>query len=112
MDTSTFGLEYVAAKMAVEMIEGLRYKLRMMGIPVAGATNFFCDNESVVKSSTRPESTLKKKHNAIAYHRVREAQAVDIIRVAWELTNSNLADLLTKVLPRPKLCTLITQVLW
>jgi hypothetical protein len=103
VETSTFGLEYVAAKTAVEMIEGLRYKLRMMGIPVAGVTNFFCDNESVVKSSVQPESTLKKKHNAIAYHHVREAQATDIIQVAWEPTNSNLADLLTKVLPGPKL---------
>jgi hypothetical protein len=76
---STFGLEYVAAKMAVEMIKGLCYKLRMMGIPVAGATDFFCDNKSVVKSSIQPKSTLKNKHNAIAYHHVREAQAADII---------------------------------
>jgi hypothetical protein len=92
VESSTFGSEYVAAKTAVEMIEGLRrYKLRMMGIPVAGATNFFCDNESVVKSTVRPESTLKKKHNAIAYHRVREAQAAEIIRVAWEPTDSNVA---------------------
>jgi len=105
VETSTFGSEYVAAKTAVEMIEGLRYKLRMMGIPVDGATNFFCDNESVVKSTVRPESTLKKKHNAIAYHRVREAQAADIIRVAWEPTDSNLADLLTKVLPGQTLRT-------
>jgi hypothetical protein len=51
VETSTFGLEYMASKTAVEMIEGLCYKLRMMGIPVAGATNFFCDNKSVVKSS-------------------------------------------------------------
>jgi hypothetical protein len=51
VETSTFGLEYMAAKTAVEMIEGLHYKLRMMGIPVAGATNFFCDNKLVVKSS-------------------------------------------------------------
>jgi hypothetical protein len=103
VETSTFGSEYVAAKIAVEMIKGLSYKLRMMGIPVAGATNFFCDNELVVKSSVQPKSALKKKHNAIAYHRVREAQAVDIIQVAWEPTNLNLAFLLTKVLPGPKL---------
>jgi hypothetical protein len=69
----------VAAKTAVEMIKGLCYKLQMMGIPVAGTTNFFCDNKLVVKSTVRPESMLKKKHNAIAYHRVREAQAADII---------------------------------
>jgi hypothetical protein len=112
VETSTFGSEYMAAKMAVEMIEGLRYKLRMMGIPVAGMTNFFCGNELVVKLSFRPESTLKKKHNAIAYHHESEAQATDIIQVAWEPTDSNLANLLTKFLPGPKLRTLITQILW
>jgi hypothetical protein len=36
---------------------------------------------SVVMNTTRPESTLKKKHNAIAYHRVREAVAAGIIRI-------------------------------
>ena len=30
METSTFGSEFVAARIAVEMVEGLRYKLRMM----------------------------------------------------------------------------------
>jgi hypothetical protein len=83
----------------------------MMGIPVAGATNFFCDNKSVVKSSIWPESTLKKKHNAIAYHRVHEAQAAEHIWVAWEPTDLNLANLLTKVLPGPKLWTLIGWIL-
>jgi hypothetical protein len=43
---------------------------------------------------------------------VREAQATDIIWVAWEPTDLNLADLLTKVLPGPKLHTLIAQILW
>jgi hypothetical protein len=35
----------------------------------------------VVKNTTAPESALKKRHNAIAYHRAREAQAAGIIRV-------------------------------
>jgi len=30
---------------------------------------------SVIKNATRPESTLQKKHNAIAYHKVRECVA-------------------------------------
>jgi hypothetical protein len=54
----------------------------MMDIQVAGATNFFCNNELVVKPTISPELTLKKKHNAIAYHRAHEAQAVDVIRYA------------------------------
>jgi hypothetical protein len=84
----------------------------MMGIPVDGSTSVFCDNESVFKNSTRPESVLKKKHNAIAYHRVREAQAADTIRIAWESGKSNIADVLTKLMPGPTLRELISHVLW
>jgi hypothetical protein len=66
VETSTFGSEFVAMKTAVEMIDALRYKLRMFGIPIEGATNVFCDNQSVVTNSTIPDSTLRQKHNAIA----------------------------------------------
>ena len=111
VETSTFGSEFIAMKTAVEMTEGLRYKLRMMGIPLDGPTNVFCDNDTVVKQTTKPESVLKKKHNAIAYHRVRESQAANIVQIAWEPGRSNLADLLTKSLPGPRLGSLISHVL-
>ena len=99
-------------KTAVDLIEGLRYKLRMMGIEVGGPTNLFCDNEAVVTNSTKPESTLKKKHNAIAYHRVREALAAGIARVAKEDGLTNLADGLTKCLPGPRLKEIFGAILW
>ena len=112
VESSTFGSEFVAMKTAVEQVEGLRYKLRMMGIEVDGPTNVFCDNESVVMNTTRPESTLKKKHNAIAYHRTREAQAAGIIRIAKEDGETNLADLFTKLVPGPRLRDLAGKILW
>ena len=112
VESSTFGSEFVAMRIAVEMIEGLRYKLRMMGIPIDGATNTFCDNAAVVINSTAPESTLKKKHNAIAYHRVREAVASGTIRIAKEDGETNIADILTKSLPGPRLMMLAQRVLW
>ena len=93
VESSTFGSEFIAMKTAVEMIEGLRYKLRMMGIQVRGPTSVFCDNESVVTSSTRPESVLKKKHCAIAYHRAREAQAASIVRIAHEMGDPSVATM-------------------
>jgi hypothetical protein len=86
-------------KSAVEMIEALRYKLRMFGVPVDGPTNIFCDNGAVVVNTTRPESTLSKRHHSIAYHRVREAVAAETVRVSKEHTSTNLADLFTKTLP-------------
>ena len=85
-------------KTAVEMIEGLRYKLRMFGILVDCSANIYCDNEAVTKNTTIPESTFKKKHHSIAYHRCREAVAAGTIRVAKQGTWNNLADLFIKVL--------------
>jgi hypothetical protein len=112
VETSTFGSEFVAMRIAVEMIEALRYKLRMFGIPIDGPANVFCDNKSVVTNSTIPDSTLKKKHNSIAYHRVREAVASGTLRIAKVLSKSNNADLLTKPLPGPELRSMIGSILW
>ena len=81
------------------MIEGLRYKLRMMGVQVEGPTDVYCDNESVEKNLTKPKSILKKKQrNAIAYHQVCEVQATGIVRIAKEDGETNLAEVLTKCL--------------
>ena len=87
----------IALRIAVEQVEALRYKLRMFGIPIEGPADIFCDNQSVVKAASTPESTLSKKHNAICYHKVREeSAAAGTIRVAKEDGRSNLADLFTK----------------
>ena len=40
---------------------------------------------------------MKKKSNLIAYHYVRSKCAADVIRIAYENTKTNLADMLTKV---------------
>ena len=98
VESSTFGSEIVAMKNAVELIEGLRYKLRMFGIPIDGPADVFCDNEAVTKNCSIPESTLKKKHHSIAYHRNRQAVADGTIRIAKEPTETNLADAFTKLL--------------
>jgi hypothetical protein len=45
IETSTFGSEFVSLQIVVEMNEALRYKLRMMGIPILGPTNGFCDTK-------------------------------------------------------------------
>ena len=98
VESSTFGAEIVALRSAVDMIEGLRYKLRMFGVSIEGPTNVFCDNEAVTKNCSIPESMLRKKHHSINYHRNREAVAAGTIRIAYESTKTNLADVFTKIL--------------
>ena len=112
VEASTFGSEFLAMKTAVELVEALRYKLRMFGIPIDGPTNVFCDNEAVCKNTTAPESCLKKKRNSIAYHYIREQVAAGTIRVAKEHTDTNIADLFTKLLPGPKMHQLVSRVLY
>jgi hypothetical protein len=99
VESSTFGSEFVALRIASELIISLRYKLRMFGIPVDGPANVFCDNESVYKNSAFAESTLKKKHNSICFHRIRECVASGILVVHKVDTHYNLSDILTKSLP-------------
>jgi hypothetical protein len=81
VETSSFGSEFVALKIATETLRGLRYKLHMMGVPIAGPSYVYCDNNSVVMNTSAPASTLKKKSNPIAYHAVCWAVAADGIRV-------------------------------
>eukprot|EP00804_Cyclotella_cryptica_P015343 CCRYP_007990-RB/>CCRYP_007990-RB protein AED:0.06 eAED:0.01 QI:0/-1/0/1/-1/1/1/0/244 len=98
VETSVFGAEFCAMKHGIENLSGIRYKLRMMGVPVKGASYVYGDNMSVVTSTSKPESTLKKKSNSICYHAVREAVAMGEALVAHIPTKKNLADLFMKVL--------------
>ena len=111
VESSTFSSEIIALKIATEQIKALRYKLRMFGIPISGPARVFCDNDSVVTSSTFPESTLKKNHCSIAYNKIRESFAAGTLLVFYENTKSNIADLLTKVLPYETRKKLIQAIL-
>ena len=62
-------------KNAVELIMALRYKLRMIGVPIDRSRDIFCDNEVVYKNAYMPKSQLRKKHHSIAYHMSRESVA-------------------------------------
>lgn len=102
VETSSFGSEFMALKTAVELLEGLRYKLRMMGVPLEGYAFVFVDNQSVLANTSRPESTLKKKSNSIAYNYCRSVAAADIYRSGYVPTDQNWSDMLTKIHTGPK----------
>ena len=99
VESSSHGSEFVALKQCCEYIIGLRYKLRMMGIPCVGPTYIEGDNQSVLANSTIPDSKLRKKNQSICYHMVREGSARDVWRTGYIKSELNEADLLTKVLP-------------
>ena len=105
VETSAFSSEFIALKHCIEDIEHLRFKLRMFGVPFdyeQPETRILCDNEGVVKNTSKVESTLNKKHSAVAYHFARWNVAAKVCLVAWVPTAENLADAMTKRLPAAK----------
>jgi hypothetical protein len=56
----------------------------------------FYENMSVVFNTSVPSSVLKKAHNVIAYHRVREAIVAKVMRFAYIKSEENVSDILTK----------------
>ena len=56
----------------------------------------FGDNQSVITSSTRPHSVLAKRHSALAYNRVHEVVASDIVGFHKIDGRKNPADVLSR----------------
>jgi len=101
VETATYGSEFVAARIATEQVIDLRYTLRSMGVPIENSTWLLGDNKSVITSSTIPHSSLSKRHQALAYHRVRSAVAAGFLKFCHIDGKQNPADIMTKFLPYP-----------
>ena len=116
VETSVFGSEFMAMKQGMERITSLRYKLRMMGIPITDPAFMYGDNMAVIYNTSRPESTLKKKSNSVAYHYCRECVAKGMALTGHVATNENPADICTKCIPggekRRHLCSYVLHYIY
>ena len=83
-------------KTAAEEAHALRYMMRCLGVKVEHATPILGDNKAVIQNSTLPDSLLKKKHVAIAYHKRRESAAAGAVHSLKTKGDWNFADILTK----------------
>ena len=61
IEKSGFDGKFVAMKQVIDALRGLRYKLRMMGIPISSLSYTYVDKMSDVNNTSRPESVLRKK---------------------------------------------------
>jgi len=98
VESSTYGSEIAAGRITVEFAIEMRYKIRMLGVPIVGSCMLYGDNNSMILNTTNPSSMIKKKHNSIAYHRVRENVASGVVDIVHVDSQDNLADILTKPL--------------
>jgi hypothetical protein len=94
VETSSYGSELVASRVATELILEIRYMLQSMGVALVG--------QALMLGDIPPSSIVLKKYNAIAYHGVREAIAARIMRFAYIKREENVGDVLTKALSNEK----------
>ena len=112
LETSVFGAGFVTMKQGFDALQGLRYKLRMMDIPISGPSCIYGDNISVVHNTSRPESVLRKKSNSVCHHAVHESVEMGESLVKHIPSKKNVVDLMTKVLCGQKWRYLISNILY
>ena len=80
------------------MVEALRYKLRIFGVPIYGSSNIFWDNKAVYNNNITPESVLRKKQHSIAYHRCSDSVSYKTIRFSNQVFENNIAGFFIKIM--------------
>ena len=72
-----------------------------LSIPSSTPINIFLDNTGAIALSAAAKFHQRTKHIDIRYHFIREHVNDGIFRLIWLPTYKNIADILTKPLPRP-----------
>jgi hypothetical protein len=96
VETATYGSEFIAGRITVDQLTDIRTTLRYLGVHVHDKAYMFGDNESMVMSCKFPHSKLHKRHNALSFHRVREAIASGMVSIHHIPGSMNPADILSK----------------
>ena len=67
----------MAMKHAMDYLTGLRYKLRLMGIPVVKYAYIYDENKSILENLGTMHSQRKKKSNSGTFHHVCGSSVLD-----------------------------------
>lgn len=80
----------------------LKIILGDMGKKKQGSVELYCDNKSAIAIVKNPVYYSWTKHIAINYHYLREVKANNKIQLKFCNTEEQLANILTKALPRDR----------
>jgi len=94
---STYSAELKALGAAVDDAKNLVFTMWSLGVNVNLPVKIFTDSKSVCDNVSIPGSPLKKKHEAIIYHKCREGIATGFFEYYHVDGSENPADINTKV---------------
>lgn len=99
---STTEAEYIAATQTVKEIIWLNLLLVELTKSSPKTPNLYVDNQSAIKLIKNPEFHKRTKHIDVQYHFIREKFGEGVFELHYVPTNNQIADILTKALPREK----------
>ena len=102
--------EYRAIASAAAEIEWIKSLLQELGIMLSSAPVIYSDNLGATYLCANPVFHSRMKHLAIDYHFVRDLVQNKQLRVVHVSSSDQLADALTKSLPRPRLLQLCSKI--
>ena len=98
--SSTTEAEYLAASSTTKEIIWHRRLLHSLGKPPLSPTPLFTDNQSALRLIKNPEFHRRTKHIDVQYHVIREAFLANLLIPSFVSSYDQLADILTKALPK------------
>ena len=105
---STMDSEYAALSQSTREAIWLRSLLMELGFAQDSPTPIHCDNRAAIELSKDSKYHSRAKHIDIKHHHVRDHVRTEEIVVPYVRTGENVADQLTKALPRDHHHALIT----
>ncbi|CAL2258380.1 unnamed protein product [Prunus armeniaca] len=99
---STAEAEYVSAAEATSQAKWLRFVLEDFGEEQIEGTQIMCDNTSAIAMAKNPVFHQKSRHINKKFHFIREAIQAKEIELVYCRTEEQIADILTKALPKDR----------
>lgn len=102
--------EYRAVANTVSEIIWIASLLTELGVQLPAASVIYCDNIGATHLSVNPIFHSRMKHLALDFHFIRNNVQAGTLRVSHVSTRDQLADPLTKTLPRPRFQELLSKL--
>lgn len=102
---STTESEYIALSHGVKEAVWVQRFLNKLLIQSQNV-KIFVDNQSAIKLASNPEFHKRSKHIDVRYHYIRDVVSRKVVAIMYVSTKDQIADIMTKPLPKEAFCKL------